>query len=377
MSPILEISESSRDEDLAIIKKRVRVSSSFSFETPNKPMKEFGGTIFNSPIHEKTVKITEKNLQNIYVGKGQRRIDNIKKNHLKDRLNLTIFNLTVNDFPDRSHLRALTHYMHEASVNNFILPSVKSGLIQDKIPKVSKKTGKPYIRYKFNEDKFNRYLQMMEFIIDEAEIWNNKEIIGTVPLLAPIYSDKVIELYNSRGIQSFAMDFNLCQLMSTTNIAHVKTVISKIIEDDRSSLGKKLIYACNLGISQFENMFSRADDFLSIFAYIDVFGSTFKTRGFVPDKTTPPKSPRVKLFSRADYGYDLFGTYQQASTHFGFTLNRSYVKNQNQYRQFIEALDIKNKIGKESVLDHISPKKSIDDTIKHRLIDLASDINPQ
>jgi hypothetical protein len=377
MSPNLEISESSRDEELALIKKRVRVSSSFSFETPNRSMKEYGGTSFDSPIHETTVKITEENLQNIIEGKSQRRLDNIKKTHLRDKLNLTIFNVTVNDFPTQSRLRALTHYMHEASINTFVLPSVKSGLLQDKIPKVSKKTGKPYLRYKFNEDKFDAYLNMMKFIIEEAEIWNNKEIIGTVPLLAPKYSDKVIELYNSHGIQSFVMDFNLSQLLSTSNLAHLKTIISKIIEDDRSTLGNKLIYACNLGISQFENMFSRADDFLSIFAYIDVFGNTFKTRGFKPDKTKPPPLPRAKLFSREDYGYNLFGTYKQASRQFGFNINRTYAKNHDQYRQYEETLEIKGKIGTESVIDHISPKKSIDDTIQDRLKTVVSDINPQ
>jgi hypothetical protein len=131
-----------------------------------------------------------------------------------------------------------------------------------------------------------------------------------------------------------------------------------------------LIYACNLGFPKIVKNEARADDFLSIFAHIDIFGSSFKTKGG-KDKTPKPKKPAMaKIFSSERYSYQS-STYAEARKKLGQALSYYSLKGINKNNQLIESDYVRELVGKEGIKSYLLKKKSVGVPIVTRLESLA------
>ncbi len=153
--------------------------------------------------------------------------------------------------------------------------------------------------------------------------------MGTIPLIPASPVRKIIDFYRKHEIQTFAIDGGTKDII--TNDVELRVVLSAI-DGESHCLSGTLIYACNLGYPKIVQNESRADDFLSLFAYIDIFGSVFKGRGG-KSKKKPPKA-RAKLFSSEKYSYES-STYVEARTKLGSPLSPETLKGINKKRQLI------------------------------------------
>ena len=104
---------------------------------------------------------------------------------------------------------------------------------------------------------------------------------------------------------------------------------------------------------------TRADDFLSIFAYIDVLGGTFKIRG------RPIGKPRLKEFSRRHYSYKILPPY---------TYSVNELKNINQSEQLRETQTVQKLVGEERIESYIQQKSKVDEIAINRLKSIAGKI---
>lgn len=368
MSPIFEVKERYRDDSLGIISKEIKLSSSVSITTPSKSQKEYGGLKLGNPdVVEINNLFRDQQLQTLIDGGGRKRLSNIDNMKYDDTLNLIIFDLQTNQVPSREKLRIFTQHLNQASDKSIFLPTVKTSLLKDKITVIGPRSGKSQEKYVWSDVKVDAYLNMMDFIIDQIALFGNrKEIIGTIPLIIPKYSRQIVDLYHKKGVKSFAIDGNFKNILGSTNLGHLGYILSAI--NEQSPLNESLIYTCNLGIPRFSQNTSRADDFLSLFTYIDVLGTNFKPR-FSPRS---PTVPTVKMFSREHYCYNLYGTFPQASRILGRAIDRNYVKNFNQTEQLTETNVLKRRVGRERMSLYIQTKRTIDSLIHDRLRDLAN-----
>jgi hypothetical protein len=124
-------------------------------------------------------------------------------------------------------------------------------------------------------------------------------------------------------------------------------------------LNQTFIHACNLGYPQFEQEETRADDFLTIFAYIDILGSTFKMRG------KPIGRPRLKEFSRQHYSYKILPPNS-------YKIND--LRNLNQSEQLKETNTVQRLIGEEKMESYIQKKSKVDGIAINRLKSIAGEI---
>jgi hemerythrin superfamily protein len=258
----LKVKEIDRDETLGIIKKEITLTNGVSFTSPSrgiKPVKLDAYLENNTRVKEIVKRVTDKDLNSLEEGSSSKIVKEIKKGYQKNGLNLVIFDLRLDEVPDKNKLTTLAHHLYASSENTVILPTVKPALFkEDK---------------KFSEKKVLTYQNMMKFIIDEIQaIGNSKAIIGTVPLIAPKYSRPIVNLYHEHGINAFAIDANTSDFI--LHETDVRSILSSI--NTGTPLNETFIYACNLGYPKFEKNEARADDFLSLFAYVDVMGGTFK-----------------------------------------------------------------------------------------------------
>ena len=158
---------------------------------------------------------------------------------------------------------------------------------------------------------------------------NNKEFVGTIPLIPAIPVRKIIDFYRKQEIQTFAIDG--CTKNIILNDADLRVILSAI-DGESHCLSETLVYACNLGYPKIVKDEARADDFLSIFAYVDIFGSMFKGRG--GKSKTPKPSPKklAKLFSNERYSYQS-STYDEVKKKFGSPMANDILKGINKKRQ--------------------------------------------
>ena len=197
---------------------------------------------------------------------------------------------------------------------------------------------------------------MMKLIINEIKaVGNSKVLIGTVPLLAPKYSRSIVNFYLEYGINAFSVDGNTSDLLA--HEADLRSILATI--NSGVPLSETLIHACNLGYPQFEQEETRADDFLSIFAYIDILGNTFKIRG------KPFGKPRLKEFSRNHYSYKILPTN---------ACPPNELKNKNQIEQLKETHTVQKLIGEERIENYIQQKSKVDEIALNRLKSIAGKI---
>lgn len=137
------------------------------------------------------------------------------------------------------------------------------------------------------------------------------------------------------------------------HIADLRSILVEI--NETVPLNQVFIYACNLAIPRFEQSFARADDFLSLFAYIDAIGNTFKPRGGGSDDNKPKPPPRAKKFLKEDLAYQM--SYENPTVYNGF----------NQREQVKEVDVIKELVGIEKMQKYLSTKKAVDSTALRHL----------
>jgi len=148
------------------------------------------------------------------------------------------------------------------------------------------------------------------------------------------------------------------------NLGDFTLILSKI--NDSVPLNEALICAFNAGIPRFDANESVSNDFLSVFAYIDVFGGTFKPRG---GGVEPP----AKLFSRDRYAYKRM-TYASVSRQLGQSMNYVRLRRYNRSEQLKESLKIRNLVGIERMKDYLQTKPAINQNAIKRLEAIAKKV---
>jgi hypothetical protein len=351
MAGQVRVRELARDQELGIIKKNLVLPGGLSFETPQRAMtlaQDNTLTIANEiprQIDGATIDSLESGTSTL--------VRDIRSRFLSDTLNLTIFDLKFDSVPARSAVSTISQYLYAASDKVVLLPTVKSGLLKDP-PKFSR----------FSERRIGSYVGMMSQIIGEIEsVGNRKAIIATVPLMPIKFCRQLLEAYFSKGIEAFCIDAGTKDIL--LNEADFRLILTEI--NKHRSLREVFVYACNLGYPQFESHRTRADDFLGIFAYVDVLGGTFKTRG---GPRMPEIPRRAKIFSRDEYAYRI-STYQEASQQLGFKASHWNLRNYNQQLQTLEADHVRTLIGQQPIKPYIQNKTAVDTVSISRLESIA------
>jgi hypothetical protein len=340
----ITVREQSRDEDFGILRKIVQFPSLVSIGTPAKCVKNPSSSILSeSDINEVIKRVFPRTIESIWDG-TDRPTKSVKSHFLHNKLNFAIFDLVLNTIPEREKLRSLTSYWYAASESVLFIPTVASSLLKD--------------NKKYSEKKVDNYVNMIRYIIETTEaIGNHKAFIGTIPLLPSKYSNAIVKLYLDKGFNAFAIDAGTKDLLY--HEPEFRSILSQI--NEQIPLSQTFIYACNLGIPQFEKYRARVDDFLSLFAYIDAFGGMFKTRGgpgFSVGK------PRVKKFLRLELCYEhLYG-------------ERDRMTDFNQCEQVKEANLIRPLIGSEKMQKYLASKKGVDESALKRLDSIAKEVKP-
>jgi len=255
--------------------------------------------------------------------------------------------LMYDSIPSDEEIKTLTNYWYAASESTLFLPTVKMSMLREDT--------------RFSDKRMSQYLGMLRQIIEITEaIGNTKAFIGTIPLVPPKYSKPIVALYLEKGITAFAIDAGTKDFLN--HEPDFRAILMRI--NDQVHLSEAFIYACNLGIPRFVHNKARADDFLSLFAYVDAFGTTFKTRG---GRYMPRGVGRAKEFLREDMCYEV-STYREYFERTGRNIwtARKFLNDINQREQLKEADHVRQLIGKEEVHTYFDKKGAVDEfAIKH------------
>ncbi len=355
MTQTIKVHEERKDDDIGVSRKEVSGPNNLHFETPTVSLRNRDGIAPTATVNEVIKHVDEStffSLENENGRTGQY-VEEIKREKKPNALNFVIFNLKVDNFPSKDNLDTLAQCLYSASDNLLFLPTVKSSLLSD--------------NKKVSMAKIDKYIEMMSTIIEKTNsAWNNKEFVGTVPLIPATPVRKIIDFYHKQGIKTFAIDG--CTKNVILNDADLRVVISAI--DRESNLSATLLYACNLGYPKIVKNEARADDFLSIFAHVDILGSMFKARGGKSKKPRPPPVTRAKLFSNERYSYQS-STYAAVRQKLGSPLSPEDLKGINKKRQLAECNYVREIVGVENIKPFLLKKGSIGIPIVNRLESLA------
>jgi hypothetical protein len=344
-----------KDDDFGVFKKRIQAPEMSPFETPTKSFKNVQQIPQDFKINEIIKRITPELVDSIYSGQGKYQSpQSIKDRFMKGKLNFTIFNLTYERVPPKPKIRTIVHYLYACSQHTLFLPTVKTGLFKEK-NKISMK-------------RFQEYLDMIEHMITTTEdVGNRLEFIGTIPLIAPLFTRKLVKLYLSKGIKLFAIDCGTVDILY--HVAEFRSILSEIREG--MPLEKAFIYACNLGIPRYEANTARADDFLSILAYVDVLGTNFKTRGWAGAS----RERRAKQFLRNHLVYKVSKYSEFCNEHkMSAYQAMNFLSRFNYTEQLNEAHKVRELVGKEKIDTYLDKKSGINEDAKKRLGSIAKSI---
>jgi len=342
MAPKIRARSVDRDAEFGILKKEISVPRMPTFETPVRCVKDLRSDIpFTVCINEVTKRISPKTIASIQEGTDTPRRSLFPK-FLRNRINFTIFELVFDSVLEWDQIKSLASYWYVASQSTLFLPTVRMSMLKD--------------GEKLSEKKIEEYVWMMRNLIEITEaIGNTKAFIGTIPLMPIKYSKPIIQLYHQKDITAFAIDGGTKDFLN-----HETDFRSILIEiNEEVPLNEAFIYACNLGIPQFEAYKARADDFLSFFAYVDAFGSTFKARGGPRMGRGPP---RVKRFLRDELSYEYIRG------------DRRQIQDFNQRAQLKEADVVRTLIGIEKMQTYLDGKSAVDLFAKKRLDSIAKNV---
>lgn len=348
MARRFKIHETARDDELGVIRKQIKAHNLPPFHTPTKCQKNLRHSIpAGMSINEVTKRIYPKTLESIQKGTYESPRRSVWPKFLRNKLNLTIFELLFDTVPNENEIKSLAGYWYAASESTLFLPTVKMGMLKE--------------GGKFSDKRMSQYLGMMRSIIEVTDaIGNFKTYIGTIPLIPPKYSRPIVRLYLEKDITAFAIDAGTKDFLN--HETDFRVILMEI--NEQVPIDESFIYACNLGIPRFVQNRARADDFLSIFAYVDAFGSTFKTRG---GWGRPKGVGRAKEFRREELAYEV-STYQEFFERRGQYIPsaRLFLNDLNQREQLREANKAREVIGEGSIQKYLSKKDAVDDfAMKH------------
>ena len=334
MASKIAIRERCRDDDYGVIRKEVSVIRTLSFETPTKCVKNLESPMPSSAqINEVTKRVSLRTLESFRNGNEQPK--DLLLRCLPNKLNLTIFDLMFDEAPSHELTKSLSSYWYASSESALFVPTVRSKMLQ--------------VNKTFSEKKITECVAFLRDLIDISELKNFKAFVGTIPLLPFKFSKPFVDLYLAKGFNAYAIDVGNRDLLN--HIGDLRSILYEI--NEVIPLNQTFIYACNLGIPAFEEYVSRADDFLSLFTYVDAFGSTFKTKGG-GDGKRPKSPPRAKRFLKENLEYQLFVD------------NPVKYGSFNQREQVKEADVVRNLIGVEKMQKYLETKKGVDSTaIRH------------
>ena len=359
MAGYLRVREQDRDDELGIIRKNITLPGGFSFESPSRSVARASDAVSTGVVvNEIPRQVTPGTIASLENGTSTL-VRDIKFKFIENALNLPILDLKFDDVPPVTAVRTIAQYLYSASDKVVMLPTVKSGLLKDR----SKHP-------KYSDSRIASYMKMMSDIIEQIETGNSKAIVGTVPLVPAKFSRQILQLYFSKGIEAYAIDAGTKDIL--INEPEFRLILSEI--NSYKPLNNLFIYACNLGYPLFEKEFTRADDFLGIFAYVDVLGGTFKTRGGpmgLPG--SKPPDPRAKTFLRERYAYEI-STFEKVNERFHRRLSPAQLTNYNQTLQLQEANQVRSLVGQESIREYIAGKPAIDDRSLKALISIAKGV---
>ncbi len=127
-----------------------------------------------------------------------------------------------------------------------------------------------------------------------------------LPLIPVRFLRGLLNEYYDMGINSFVIDAGTKDVIGASE-PEFRSLLSEI--NKISYLPNSLIIGSNLGYSTYQSSQTIADDFLSIFAYVDMLSTKFKSRGFKKkkddNKKITPYIPKARVFSRDSYAYDV------------------------------------------------------------------------
>jgi len=353
MTHVVKTHEKARDDDIGVMKKEVTGDNGLHFDTPTVSFRPKDGSAPSLFVNEVIKHIDENTITSLENNGTSQYVQAVKNEHQSKALNVVIFNLKVNNFPTEKNLDTLAQTLYSASDKLIFLPTVKTSLLS---------AGK-----KIEMTRVDKFIEMMDTIIKKTnDVGNSKEFVGTVPLIPATPVRKIIEFYRKHDIQTFAIDG--CTKDILLNDADLRVVLSAI-DGENHCLSDTLIYACNLGYPRIVKDESRADDFLSVFAHVDIFGSMFKGRGGKSKKPSPA-TKKSKLFSNDSYSYKST-TIAEAREKFGSPMSPDVLKSINRKRQLIETGHIRDMVGKEGIKPFLLKKSSVGQPIVNRLEALA------
>lgn len=329
MASKIAIRELNKDDEYGVIKKEITIAMSPAFQTPTKCIKNLDAPLpTTARINEVTKRVSLRTVESFRSG-GEKPRDLLNRCKT-NKLNLTIFDLMFDQIPSHEITKSLSSYWYASSEDTLFVPTVRTKMLQ--------------IDQTFSEKRISECISFLRDLINITELKNYKSFIGTVPLLPFKFSKPFIDLYLEKGFNAYAIDVGNRDLLN--HMGDLRSIFVEI--NETFPLNEVFIYACNLGIPKFEQNFTRADDFLSLFAYIDAFGNTFKTKGGSNDDTKPKPVPKAKQFLKEDLTYKLL--LDDPVKYNGF----------NQREQVKEADVVRGMVGIEKIHKYLEAKKGVD-----------------
>ena len=345
MGQIFKIDKFEREEEIGVAKKKISASdNSFSFEGPVVTQRVFPFDPDNNKVNEIVQHINPKRVKTLESNKIKDFTNDVKSYFCPNKLNITIFDLQYNDMPDDDTIRLIAQALHGASEKAVFLPAIRKSLVQS-IPQGRRCAS-------WDENKFLSYKNMLKLMVEEIRMHNNgKEIVGMVPFFLPIkYQRQIIDYYFTEGVQTFAIDANFSDLMN--NEEDLCFTLSKI-KKGVDGLEKTVVFAFNTGIGYYDKEEVVSDDFLSIFAYVDVLGSSFKVRR---GGGNGPLKGRV--FSSEKYSYDTM-LEPDLRKKFGSSVNSLTIKNANRSEQLKETAKVRPFVGEHKIKPYLATKSAV------------------
>lgn len=373
----IRVKEKDKDDELGIIKKEItfpKKSPIFtpakSFKAPTRNWRQYDyAKRYNLIINEIIRRIDENTLKSLDTNMSSN-LNDIKRKFVPNKTNLTIFHLRLEQLPNIKRINILSQFLYSASESVIVLPTIDMKFVTDS---VLDQEGEEKSRV-LSEKKIENYIIMLKNIINEINTaGNSKPFIGIIPIISPKFTREIISLYQDEGICSFVIDAGIKDVLGSRE-PEFRIILSEI-NREISPLNETFIYACNLGYGRFKRNWTLADDFLSLFAYVDVFGGTFKTKGF-SKKSKKEYPTRAKIFSREQYGYYMT-SYPVAGKYLGIErLNRTSLLDYNENEQILETNILGGLIGKINMSSHLQNKNTIkqEPTKLRRLKNIAHSI---
>jgi len=367
----LKVKTTAHDEELAILRKEVTVADK-RVDTPSKTLRpeNLKDSDSSSMLCEVSRRIDATTLEQIHgaVDFASELVQSIKRKKVNNQ-SLVHFNLCTNELPDKDHTVTLAHSLYAASDDIVCLPTVKKSVFMQFEP--GRKT--PII----SDKRVDVYVEFQKCIIDALKMKNSKAILGAIPLfLPPKFTNPLIDFYFDQEVTHFVIDANTSNILNKeTNVRAILNRITENAKERKETLEDTFIHAMNLGINQFEAEEIPADDLLSLFAYIDSFGITFKSRGRKPNKRIdklPDRPPRKKRFSREHYVYKILNGAKSSKSKTDVTL--ASLKAQNERNQYKEATFLQGGIGEESMMKYLGQKRGVSKITYKKLQTIYSSI---